>query len=92
MKSEDSQGVDALLKRKSLFLSPDKVDEWHSHFHFIPEEVRELVLKRNILRMQRLFDEADAIKAQVWDMGYGLRDSEGHIHIYLRRYDTEYRG
>lgn len=71
--------------RKNLFLALDDIEKWHESFHFVPKEIRDLVIQRNEFRLQRLFKEADKLKEQVWNLGWGLRDSESWIFLYKRR-------
>ncbi len=71
--------------RKSHFLDADRTDEWHQVFHYVPKEIRDLIIMRNEFRLQRLFTKADEIKERIWLAGYGIRDDNGWIYVYRRR-------
>lgn len=47
----------------------------------LPEEIRELVIKRAELRGKRLYKEADQIRDQLLRMGYALEDGVGGTRV-----------
>ena len=48
----------------------------------IPQNILELVEKRSSLKSQKLFTEADAIRAELSDLGYIVKDRKSEIDVF----------
>ena len=48
----------------------------------IPQNILELVEKRSSLKSQKLFTEADAIRAEISDLGYIVKDRKSEVDVF----------
>ncbi len=71
-------------KTLEMILDFDKVlgldlDNWQPAE--IPKEIKDLAEKRNQLRLEKKYEEADEIRIQIEKMGYSLKDNGNNIDI-----------
>ena len=52
----------------------------------IPANVLELVQKRQALRRQKKFKEADIVRKEIEEHGFTLEDTSGGTHIINRKF------